>query len=234
MAKTNNKNKKTKKNATNGTAWADPRNLGISDRTFFKAEDGKTRRIHLMGDPVRAHVQWIDGIGHIHSFCEFKDVKGTLVLQKDGIDVELLGKDPQLVWMVPVLVYDTDKKGQIGNRKAEDVGYEFMLWSFYANDYRRLFGIVTEWGIDEFNKKDILISGVKKGKYVNADINVAAKNALCLQSGMKDRVETEFAVYQYRDAEKWIARRITEDEFREAVDKMAEQSQGSARAAVGR
>lgn len=212
--------------------WADPKTLGVSDRTFFKPEDGKTKRIKLMAPPVRAHVQYVRGLGFIRTFCKYENRKGTLVLTEQGLDMELLGKEPQLLWMVPVCVYDTDKKGQIGTKKPANVDYEFQLWSFYANDYKRLYAMVTEWGIDEFNEKDLLITGSKKGKYINIDIAIAAKTALCLQAGLKDRVEAEYAGYKYADGEKSIARTVTEAEFEEAVSKNAkEDSQGSVRAA---
>jgi len=223
--------KKTTNNATS-KPWADPRTLGISDRSFFKPEDGKTKRIKLMGDPVRAHVQFVPDLGMIHTFCEYKDVKGSLVLQKEGLDVALLGKEPQLTWMVPVLVYETDKNGQVGNKKAENIEYAFQLWGFYAMDYKRLYQMVTEWGLDEFNRKDLLITGTKRGKYINADIDIAAKSALCLQNGLKARVEAEFAAWQYRDASRWIARTVTEQELRDAVNKIEKQSQGSVRKAM--
>lgn len=207
--------------------WADPRSLGVSDRAFFKPEDGKTKRIHLMGDPVRAHVQFVNGLGFIRTMCKYEDVNGTLVLRKEGLDMELLGKEPQLMWMVPVCVYDTDKKGQVGNKKPENIEYEFQLWSFYATDYKRLYSIVVEWGYDEFNSKDLLVTGTKKGKYVNADFQLAAKEALCLQPGLKERIDGEFAAYQYRDAERWIARTVTEEELREAVAKLEKEQSGS-------
>jgi hypothetical protein len=207
----------TKNGTTAENTWADPKNLGINDRSFFKPEDGKTRRIKLMGDPVRAHVQYVKELGFIRSFTEYKDVNGVLILENEGLDMELLGKEPQLMWMVPVLVYDTDKKGSVGNKKPANIEYEFQLWSFYAADYKKLFGMVMEWGIDDFNKKDILVTGIKKGRYLNAELAIAAKDAVCLQAGIKERVETEFAAYQYRDANKWIARTVTEDELQEAV-----------------
>lgn len=213
-------------------AWTDPKRLGISDKAFFKAEDGKTKRIKLLGDPVRAHVQYVPGLGFIHTHCVYKNVKGTLVLKDEGLDMELLGKEPQLVWMVPVLVYDTDKKGQVGKRKAKDIDYEIQLWTFYATDYKKLYGMVVEWGVDEFAEKDLLVTGTKKGRYINSDISIAAKTALCLQPGMKDRVESEFSAYPYRNTKKWIARTVTEDELSEAVDKMEEQTQGNTKAAV--
>ena len=222
----------TKKEETTINPWADPRALGISDRSFFKPEDGKTKRIHLMGDPVRAHVQYVAGLGFIRSFCEYEDVKGSLVLRKEGVDMELLGKEPQLMWMVPVCVYETDKKGQVGNKKAENIEYEFQLWSFYATDYKRLYGMVVEWGYEEFVKKDLLVTGQKKGRYINADFAIAAKTALCLGKGMKERVEAEFAAYQYRDANRWIAREVTEDELREAIAKLDDQPQGSTKDAL--
>lgn len=213
-------------------AWADPRNLGISDKVFFKPEDGKTRRIKLMGDPVRAHVQWVPGLGFIKSKCRYEDVKGSLILREEGLDMELLGKEPQLMWMVPILVYDADKNGQLGNKKPANIEYEFQLYSFFGNDYKRLYNMVIEWGIKEFNEKDLLVTGVKKGKYVNADINVAAKTAVCQLPGMKERVEAEFAAFQYRDANRWIAREVTDDELREAVAKEQKQAQGSAKSAT--
>jgi len=205
--------------------WVEPRQLGVSERNFFKPEDGKTKRIKLMAQPVRAHVQYVKGMGFIRTLCEYEDRQGTLVMKTEGADVKILGKEPQLIWMVPVLVYDTDKKGQVGNKKPENIDYDFQLWSFYANDYKRLYGMVVEWGIDEFNEKDLLVTGKKSGKYINADFNVAAKTALYLQPGMKERVDAEFASYQYSDVERWIARVVTEDELLEAVgvdtDKLA-------------
>ncbi len=218
----------TKNNAVD-SAWTDPRSLGISDRTFFKAEDGKTRRIYLMADPIRAHVQFVPGLNFIHTFSTFENRNGTLVMTEEGLDMELLGKEPQLMWMVPVLVYDTDKSGQLSGKKVD---YEFQLWSFYTNDYRRLYEIVTEWGVDEFKQKDLLITGVKKGRFINATISIAAKTAVCLRSGLKERVLSEFAAYQYRDAKRWIARTVTEEELREAVGKMEAQPQGSVRNAT--
>lgn len=212
--------------------WVDPRSLGVSERAFFRPEDGKTKRIKLMGNPFRAHVQFITGLGFVHTFCKYEDRNGTLVLTDEGLDMELLGKEPQLMWQVPVCVYDTDKKGQVGNKKPSDISYEFQLWGFYANDYKRLYQMVVEWGVEEFNEKDLLVTGIKKGKYINADFNVAAKTALCLQKGLKERVEAEFAAYQYRDASKWIARKITEDELREAISKIdIKPQQGSVAAA---
>jgi len=221
------------KNPNNASdPWVDPRTLGISDRAFFKPEDGKTKRIKLMADPVRAHVQFIPEVGMIHTFCKYEDVNGTLILREEGLDMTLLGREPQLMWMVPVLVYETDKKGQVNGRKAENIEYEFQLWGFYAQDYKRLYQMVNEWGLDEFNRKDLLITGTKRGRYINADIDIAAKTALCLQNGMKTRVETEFAAWQYRDASRWIARKITEEELREAVNKVEKQPKGSVRKAL--
>ncbi|MFA7286939.1 MAG: hypothetical protein WC052_04750 [Patescibacteria group bacterium] len=214
MAKAKIPSPKPKSKAQNVVdTWADPRTLGISDRSFFKPEDGKTKRIHLMGDPVRAHVQYVQGLGFIKSFCQYENRNGAQVMVEQGIDVDLLGREPQMLWMVPVLVYDTDKKGQVGGK----VEYEFQLWSFYANDYKRLYTMVTEWGRGEFMRKDLLVTGTKKGKYINADFNVAAKDALCLAPGVCERVEAEFSAYQYRDANRWIARDVTEDELRAAV-----------------
>lgn len=223
-----------KKAANNETmdTWADPRSLGVNERVFFKPEDGKTKRIKLMGNPARAHVQYVAGLGMIHTFCKYVNKNGALFLREQGIDMDLLGKEPQLIWMVPVLVYDTDKKGQLGTKKPKDVEYEFQLWSFYANDYKKLYGMVVEWGENEFSEKDLLVTGVKKGKYVNADFNVAAKTAVCLQAGMRDRVEAEFSAYQYRDATRWIAREVTEDELREALAQIEKQPRGSVREAV--
>ncbi len=224
---------KQKQNEIAIDPWADPKKLGVSDRVFFKPEAGTTRRIKLMAPPTRAHVQYVDGLGFIHTFCEYEDRKGTLVLKEQGIDMELLGKEPQLLWLVPVVVYDTDKKGQIGSKKAENVEYEIQLWSFYANDYKRLHAMVIEWGIDEFDEKDLLITGTKKGRYINIDIAIAAKKALCLQPGLQEKVDAEFAGYKYRDGEKSIARRVTEAEFEEAVNKLSkDDSQGSARKAT--
>lgn len=199
-------------------AWADPKSLGISDRSFFKPEDGKTKRIKLLKDPVRAYVQFVNGMGFVHTLCDIDDKTGMPIF--DGsIDEKLFGREPQMVWMAPVLVYDTDKKGQVGNTKAKNIEYEFQLWTFYATDYKRLYQMVVEWGIDEFNEKDLLVTGTKKGKYINADIAIAAKKALYLQPELKERVDADFATYPYKDTERWIARDATEDEIREALDK---------------
>lgn len=220
----------TNDNNVTAPTWADPRNLGETDRVFFKPEEGKTKRIKLMGPPVRAHVQFIQGLGFIRSHSEYTMKGDMLTLVNHGLDVELTGKEPQLMWMVPVLVYETDKSGQIGRKKAENIEYEFQLWSFYVVDYKRLRGMVIEWGEEDFNRKDLLITGKKNGKYTNSDIAIAAKEALCLQDGMNERVDAEFAGYKYRDAEKWIARTVTEEELREACSK--DQAQGSAKSTI--
>lgn len=208
---------KSKTKSTLGT-WADPKNLGLTDKAFFKPEDAKTHRVHLMAPPVRAHVQFVNGLGFIRTLGEYEERNGSEICVTPGRDVELLGKEPMLMWMAPVLVYETDKKGQVNN--ASEFSYEFQLWSFYATDYKRLYGMVVEWGEEEFNSKDLLVTGVKKGKYINADLALAAKTALCLGSNVRDEIESAFASYQFRDVERWIARTVTEEELEDAVAKM--------------
>lgn len=211
-------NDQSKAKTTLGT-WADPTKLGLTDRAFFKAEDGKTKRIKLMAPPVRAHVQFVPGLGFIHTLSDYEERNGTMVCKKQGLDVELLGKEPMLMWMTPVLVYETDKKGQISN--PNNFSYEFQLWSFYGSDYKRMYNMVVDHGEEEFNSKDLLVTGVKKGKYVNAELSLAAKNALCLNSAVADEIESAFSAYQFRDVGRFIARTVTEEELTEAVEKMA-------------
>ena len=208
---------RTKTKSTLGT-WADPKNLGLTDKAFFKPEDAKTHRVHLMAPPVRAHVQFVNGLGFIRTLSEYEERNGTEICVTPGRDVELLGKEPMLMWMAPVLVYETDKKGQVSN--PSEFNYEFQLWSFYATDYKRLYGMVVEWGEDEFNGKDLLVTGVKKGKYINADLALAAKTALCLGPAVRADIESAFAGYQFRDVDRWIARTVTEEELEDAVSKM--------------
>jgi len=213
------------------SGWTDPRELGVSNRVFFKPEDGKTKRVHLMipGNPETALVQFVQGLGYIHTFCTTEKLPRGLRINSDGLDFELLGKEPVRLYMAPVLVYDTDKHGQIAGKKTDGVGYEFQLWSFYQRDYDRLRAMSIEWG-EEFANKDLLITGKKSGAYLNADIAIASKSAVCLQKGLIDQVEAEFAGYQFRDASRWIARTVTEAELREAIDKAPPpQKKGSAR-----
>jgi hypothetical protein len=201
------------------TGWRDPKELGVSEKAFFKAEDGKIRRIHIMAEPVMAHVQFVQGLGFVHSFCEYEEVNGTMLLKTPGLDMELMGKEPQRVWMMPVLVYDTDKKGVITAKDPSKIEYEFQLWTVYEPQYKRLFDFVREYGVEEFSQKDILVSGVKRGQYVNADLSIGAKDAVCLDPKIRAKVEAAFRGYQFRDTSRWIARTITEDELREALAK---------------
>ncbi len=200
------------------TGWVDPRAVGESDKAFFKAEDGKTKRIFLMTPPVHARAQFVQGAGFVHTFCQYEEVNGVQRLKEVGLDMELLGQEPQNIWMVPVCVYDTDKKGSIGNRKPENVDFEFQLWTIYPRDYGKLFDMAMEWG-DEFSQKDILVTGKKNGRYINADLNVAAKNAIYLNPKLKEQIDAQFAAYKFRDVSKQIARTLTETEFRELVAK---------------
>jgi len=223
-------NKQNQPSKLSNKQWTDPRNLGISDRSFFKPEDGKTKRIKLLDIPTRARAQFIQGMGFVHTLCEYTNNNGVEIKVKDGIDVELTGKEPQVIWMAPVLVYNTDNKGQIGNRKVENVEYEFQLWTFYKDTYRRLFQLIAEWGEEAFSERDILITGVKRGLYLNTDIAVSAKTAICLHPTIRDRVEAEFATYEYRDIDRWIARTLNEEQMIEAIGKAkqtADDSQGN-------
>lgn len=208
-------NKKTMTETEN--QWIDPALLGVNERAFFKPEDGKTFRLHLMSIPARAHVQFVAGLGFIHTLSRYSTKNGVMICEEAGLDVELLGREPMLMWMCPVLVYSTDKKGSIGTTKPENVEYEFKLWSFYSNDYRKLFNLAAEYG-DEFSNKDILITGRKSGKYVNTEIVVAARDAICLLPPIKAKVEAQFSAYKFRDASQHIARTVTEAELRDAVD----------------
>jgi hypothetical protein len=208
-------------------AWIDPSKLGVSERAFFKPEENKTFRIHLMAVPTRAHVQYIPGLGYIKSLSTYKMENGAEVLDEAGLDVELLNREPMLMWCVPVLVYSTNTKGVLTTKDPSEIEYEFKLWSFYAADYRKLYQMAAEYG-DDFLNKDLLVSGVKRGKWINAEFTVSAQNAACLNSKIKAQVESEFRAYKFKDAKEFIARTVTEDELRTAIEAIDEQANSGA------
>lgn len=196
--------------------WVDPSKLGLGNRAFFKPEAGKTHRIHLMSKPAYAHVQFLDKGGAIKSFSTYKiDANGNEIQLEAGLDEEILQKEPQQLWCVVVLVYSTNSKGVVTAKNPLEIEYEFKLWSFSKGNYRKLYNLAAEYG-DDFANKDLLVTG-GEGQFPRAEIVVAAQNALSLNPKISETIESEFASYKFRDASRWMAREMTESEFRDAV-----------------
>jgi hypothetical protein len=199
----------------NNAEWIDPTKVEGPSKEFYKVEAGKTARAFLLDRPVFARVHFITGTGFVRTLSEYDDETGKRLT--DGVDIELMGKEPQVVYMAPIVVFDTDSKGSIGSRKPANVPFKIYLWSYYKSTQQQIFDLVSEWG-PEFETKDLLIAGVKSGRYVNTDVQVAAKNTLTQAPGLKEAIEQARGVYQYKDIERWIARTLTEDEFRQALN----------------
>jgi len=195
--------------------WVDPNVVEGPGKEFLKVEGGKTARVKLLALPTYARVHFIPDIGFVRSFSEHNEETGEII--KAGVDVELLGKDPQVTYMAPVLVYDTDAAGNVLAASPKDAGFRIMLWTYYTPTQRQIFKLACEWGGDELMGKDLLIEGIKRGQYVNLNVSVAAKDSFASKVGMADRVEKLWKVYRYRDIDKFIARTMTEEEFREAI-----------------
>ena len=199
--------------------WVDPSKLGLGNRAFFKPEAGKTHRIHLMGKPAYAHVQFLGKGGAVKSFSTYEiDANGNETQLEAGLDEELLQREPQQLWCVPVLVYSSNNKGVVLAKNPSDIEYEFKLWSFSKGNYRKLYNLAAEYG-DDFSNKDLLVTG-GEGQFPRAEIVVAAQNALSLNSKIAGTIESEFAGYKFKDANRWMAREMTEDEFRDAIASM--------------
>lgn len=206
--------------------WVDPKSLGVAQREFFKPEAGKTARIHLMTPPARAFAHFINGQGFVRTLSEYTvDQYGNTRRTKDGPDIKLIGKDPQLIFCAPVLVYETDGKGAVLDPKNPK--FEFRIWQFYAREYSTLFGLATEYG-EEFAQKDLLVGGEKSGKYVKTTVQVAAKDAICLSPKIRERVEAEFGIYPYRNPEKEIARTMTAVEMEKVLESAETNTQAGA------
>lgn len=218
-------------NATIG--WDGLSQLGVASKEFFKPEDGKTARVRILSKGFHyARVQYIPGFGYFKTLSKYDTDKfGNMKMIEAGIDVELLGKDPALMFCLPVIVYDTNKSGGVTFKTADAAEYTFKLWSFYERDATRLAAIAAEWG--DLSKIDLIVTGEKSGKYVNAVIN-PANGCVCKDiKGLDEQVMAEFEAWKFRDVEKWIAREVTEKEVQDAVAKMENSSAAGGNAGGG-
>lgn len=197
--------------------WEDVnKNSGGVER--FKPEAGKTSRIKLMrSNPEVEFVQYLPDLGYFKTFSKVENVNGRLVITEDGIDVIKMNKQPMLMYVVPIAIYlDADRNGGLQKSKKSEI--QFALWSFYGPDAAKLSPIYNEWG--DLTKIDLIVKGVKRGRYINADINPSKDCGATWIKGMEKEYEaTPFA----RDLSKFVARAVTEEEFLDAVSKAAEQ-----------
>ena len=82
------------------------------------------------------------------------------------------------------------------------------------SDAAKLSAIQKEWG--SLTKVDLLVRGVKKGRYVNAEVTTAKE---CAAEWIPN-MDEEFKTMPYAtDLSRFLARTITEDELREAYKK---------------
>lgn len=182
----------------------------------FKPEAGKTFRIKLMANnPEVEFAQYVEGLGFIKTFSKVEVKKGAMLITEPGLDVELLNKDPQLMFHLPIAVYlgADSETGQL--KKGQKSEIEYQIWSFYGTDAKKLATVAGEW--DDLTKVDLLIKGEKKGKWVNSTVT---PSKLCGADWLEDLIP-DFAFTPYaKDITKFMAREVSEDDFKEAVAKL--------------
>lgn len=210
----------TKKSAvSDDDAWFDP---GDSSAEFLKAEPGKVTRVALMATPHIDFVSYIEDnkIGWVKTLSEYKKIDGVGInVTEIGYDQELTGKQPELRCIVPVIVYEVGKDGQMGKRQKPDTtDYSFKLWSMSEPIYKRLLAQYKTWGQEIFDH-DLLLNGTKKGNFEFFDDISVAKDCIALDPDIAEDVTEAYSAFKYADNyADMVAREFTEEELREKVE----------------
>lgn len=175
--------------------WTDP----INDRgDYFKPEVGKKYRVHLLRVPYGKRLHFISGVGFVHSDSEWSPDNKKCV-ERGEID-NYMSKDPDMRYLAPIVVYDTDKQGQISG-PASKVDFSIQNYSMPKSAYQQLFDLSIEWGADLF-KQDLILTVAQSGTMVYVDtITVASKGALSSDPTLRKRIMDEYDEDKYQQVD---------------------------------
>ena len=155
---------------------------------YFKPEYGLKYRIHMLNVPTGGAVHYVQGVGYVHS-DSVRNERGRITTRGE-VD-NYLTTDPALRYIAQVVVYETDKNGQITGSAAK-VGFDVKTWSFGPNIYQQLFDLQIEYGDDLLNQ-DFIVTVAQKGTMVFPDkVTVAAKGALSADATLGKRINDEY------------------------------------------
>ena len=216
MARSKKSTTKTKPKKQERDDWYSPDESGQNNLNFLKAKPGEVSRVKLMDMPHREYCSYIEenDIKWILTLTEYEIVNGKYKELEPGLDQETSGKPPVARYIVPVIVYDVDKKGQMGKKdRPSDVEYKFALWAMSLPIYERLFAQYETWGDDLF-EHDLLLTGVKKGTFEFFDTISVAKDSICMHKSIADEVQADYENYRFKESFKtMVAKTVTEEEL---------------------
>jgi len=206
---TKKRNNETKANVVSASAtgvdWEDS-TMEPNERTFFKLENGKTRRVHFLSQPARTFRHYVKGIGYWVSRSTFaKTDEGKLYIEKPGFDMEIIGEAPRAAFTAVIAVFDTDK---MGNLKSEDPDFEIMLWSFGEKSKNRIRALMLEW---KHSEHDLLLT-TDNEKFQRLDAAVA--NNTCMVGETRRCVLAEYKAYPFKDLASQMTDNFADDELR--------------------
>lgn len=195
--------------------WEEP----VNDRSdFFKPEFGVKYRIHLLGVPFGKRIHYIDSVGYVHSDSVWGE--GYKRCEERGELDNFIGSDAAMRYIVPIVVYRTDSKGQVTGNPAK-AEYSIQLWVMPKTAYQQLYDLFVEWA-GELDAQDLLLTTAKKGTMVFVDtITVAAKGALSANPTVKSQIDSEFDSEKYSNTElldKLLGQTLSLDELKEKMD----------------
>jgi hypothetical protein len=205
--------------------WSDP----INDRgDYFKPEYGSKYRIHLLRVPYGKRMHYVQGVGFIHSDSQWSE--DNKKCEERGELDNYIAKDPDMRYLAPIVVYQTDQKGQTSG-PASKVSFTIQIWSMPKTAYQQLFDLSIEWGKALF-EQDLILTVDKKGTMVFIDtITVASKGALSNDASLGKFIKAEYDEDKFQNVElldKMLGQTLTLEEFTSKLDG-ADDSEGSGR-----
>lgn len=220
MAKVKRSQTKTKPKKQENDDWYNPSESGQNNLNFLKAEKDVVARVKLMAMPHREYCSYIEEnkIGWMLTLTEYDIVNGKYKELEPGLDQETTGKPPVARYIVPVIIYDVGKNGQMNKKDTpKDIEYSFGLWAMSLAIYERLFAQYETWGDDLF-EHDLLLTGVKKGTFEFFDTISVAKDSICMHKSIAADIESDYNNFRFKDTFKtMVAKTLTEDELEDLL-----------------
>lgn len=206
--------------------WSEP----VNDRSdFFKPEYGNKYRVHMLSEPYGKRVHFIEGFTYVHSDSKWSDDFKKCV-ERGDLDASLT-KEPAMRYLVPIIVYRTDNKGQVTG-PASKAEFTIQVWVMPKTAYQQLYDLYVEFG-DDFNGQDLILTVEKKGTMVFVDkITTAAKGALGNDPALAKRIAAEYDADKFNDTDKldkMLGKTMTLAELEEALENKSNEDRKGAK-----
>lgn len=200
--------------------WEEPVS---TESLYLQPEAGVKLRIHLLRAPFGLFGHYVDKLGFILTDGEWRLLEnGIPHCDRRGDIDRFLEQDPIKRYVVPVVVYDTGKDGQVTG-SASKIGFKIkilkvsgMLYGFLKNSFEAWQG--------EFAQQDLILPTTKKAMLFFDKPDIAPKGALSKDATLATRINEVYDEQKYatiRALTNFLGRTMTLDELKQAIAEKA-------------